>query len=149
MELEYSVEHFFKKNVIIPRGFVASGLISKMTARDKDIYFFLSSKVNKYRFTRMTNKYITEKTGIPNITINRSLKRLEFYHFIQRWRHIPKARRIITLLRWDSAQALLSEEKKHGDLDTEKITKILRGIRKQEEEKIKGGFFKNERTKNS
>ena len=66
----------------IPRGFINSGLFFNLTVKAKDIYFFLSSKCNLYRNTRITNNYITRETGIPDITIKRALKRLKFYHFI-------------------------------------------------------------------
>ncbi|GAH53876.1 unnamed protein product, partial [marine sediment metagenome] len=48
-------------------------------------------------------------------TIERSLRRLEFYHFIHRrvYSTGPKSkRRIITLQRWDSAYKLLVREGK-------------------------------------
>ena len=99
----------------LPRGFIDSGLWYKLTARDKDIYFFLSSKCNNWRNTKKTNPYITSKTGIPNITVKRSLRRLEFYHFINKRLYSmgPKSkRRIITLLRWDTAYKLLIREEK-------------------------------------
>ena len=99
----------------IPRGFINSGLFSKLNKKDIYIYFFLSSKCNWWRNTRRTNKYITRETGIPKITIDRSLRRLEFYHFIHRrvYSTGPKSkRRIITLSRWDSAYKLLVKEGK-------------------------------------
>ena len=99
----------------IPRGFINSGIFFKLTAKDKDIYFFLSSKCNKWRNTRIENEPITRETGIPDITIKRSLKRLEFYHFIHRrvYSKGPKAKnRVITLRRWDSAYKLLVKEGK-------------------------------------
>ncbi len=99
----------------IPRGFINSGLILKLTKKDLYIYFFLSSKCNWWRNTRKTNKYITEGTGISNITIKRSLRRLEFYHFINRRRYFIRpniSMRIITLSRWDSAYKLLVKEGK-------------------------------------
>ncbi|MBA7610890.1 hypothetical protein ES703_18104 [subsurface metagenome] len=86
-----------------------------LTKKDKDIYEFLASKCTWYRNTRKTNPDITEETGIPDITIKRSLKRLEFYHFIHRRPYSmgPKlTRRIITLLRWDTAYKLLVREGK-------------------------------------
>jgi hypothetical protein len=99
----------------IPRGFINSGLFFKLTDKDKDIYFFLSSKCNWWRNTRKTNPDITRETGIPKITIDRSLRRLEFYHFINRRLYSmgPKSkRRIITLLRWNTAYKLLIKEGK-------------------------------------
>lgn len=101
----------------IPRGFINSGLFFKLTARDKDIYFFLSSECYPSRNTWVTNKKITRLTGIPDITIKRSLRRLEFYHFIFRRKYytklkLNKASRIIILLRWDTAYKRLVREGK-------------------------------------
>ncbi len=99
----------------LPNGFINSGLSRELTKRDRDIYEFLASKCNGYRNTRKTNPDITRETGIPNETIKKSLRRLEFYHFINRRRYSmgPKLkRRIITLQRWDSAYKLLIREGK-------------------------------------
>jgi len=99
----------------IPRDFINSGLFFKLTARDKDIYFFLSSKCNKWRNTRITNNYITRETGIPDITIKKSLKRLKFYHFISSRKYFIRpntSRRIIVLQRWDTAYKKLVREGK-------------------------------------
>ena len=99
----------------MPNGFINSGLISKLTHKDFEIYFFLASKCNWWRNTRRTNPDITRETKIPNKTIKRSLRRLEFYHFINRrvYSMGPKSkRRIITFLRWDSAYKLLVKEGK-------------------------------------
>lgn len=111
----------------IPRGFINSGLFFMLTNRDIDIYFFLSSKCNWWRNTRRTNKYITRETGIPNITIERSLRRLEFYHFIHRrvYSMGPKSkRRVITLSRWDSAYKLLIKEGKIKTISNKEIVFI-------------------------
>jgi len=99
----------------LPNGFINSGLSRMLTKKDKDIYEFLSSKCNRWRNTKKTNQDITGETGIPDITIKRSLRRLEFYHFINRrvYSTGPKVkRRIITLLRWDTAYKLLVREGK-------------------------------------
>lgn len=99
----------------IPRGFINSGVFFKLTAKDKNIYFFLSSKCNPSRNTKVTNNKIVEETGIPGITVKRSLRRLEFYHFIHRRKYFirPKvSMRITTLQRWDSAYKLLVLEGK-------------------------------------
>ncbi|MBA7554638.1 hypothetical protein ES705_47267 [subsurface metagenome] len=100
----------------MPNGFINSGIISKLTHKDFEIYFFLASKCNWWRNTRKTDPDITEETGISKITIDRSLRRLEFYHFINRrvYSMGPKSkRRIITLLRWDTAYKLLVKEGKY------------------------------------
>ena len=99
----------------IPRGFINSELFFKLTARYKDIYFFLSSKCNKWRNTRVTNDYITRETGIPDITIKESLKKLKFYHFISSKKYFIKpnvSKRIVILLRWDTAYKRLVKEGK-------------------------------------
>ena len=111
----------------IPRGFIDSGLILKLTKKDLYIYFFLSSKCNWWRNTRKTNPDITRETGIPDITIKRALKRLEFYHFIHRrvYSMRPKSkRRIITLQRWDSAYKKLVIEGKIKAKSSEDIVFI-------------------------
>lgn len=100
----------------MPMGFITSGVIFYLTG-EKDIilYHFLSSKCNRYRNTRVTNAYIARNTGLKNATINRALKRLEFYHFISRrvyYIGLNKKSRIITLLRWDTAYKKLVEEGK-------------------------------------
>lgn len=100
----------------MPNGFINSGLSRMLTKKDKDIYEFLASKCNWWRNTWKTNPDITRETGIPNMTIKRSLRRLEFYHFIYRRPYStgPKSkRRIITLSRWDSAYKLLVKEGKY------------------------------------
>ena len=99
----------------ISRGFINSGLFFKLTARDKDIYFFLSSVCNPQRNTRITNEKIIGLTRIPDCTIKESLRRLKFYHFIDKRSYSmgPKLkRRIITLLRWDTAYKRLVKEGK-------------------------------------
>lgn len=108
----------------IPRGFINSGLFFKLTARDKDIYFFLSSKCSPKRNTRTTNDCIKRETGIPDITIKRALRRLKFYHFISSRKYFirPKvSMRIITLLRWDTAYKLLVKEGKIKAISSRKI----------------------------
>ncbi|MBA7514235.1 hypothetical protein ES705_06260 [subsurface metagenome] len=99
----------------MPNGFINSGLSRMLTKKDKDIYEFLASKCNWWRNTRKTNPDINRETGIPDKTIKRALKRLEFYHFIHRRPYSigPKSkRRIITLLRWDTAYKRLVREGK-------------------------------------
>jgi len=112
----------------IPRGFINSGIFFKLTARDKDIYFFLSSKCNFQRNTRVTNYRIERETGIPNITIKRALRKLKFYHFISSRKYFirPKvSMRIITLSRWDTAYKLLVKEGKIKALSGEDKSPII------------------------
>lgn len=113
----------------IPRGFINSRVFFKLTARDKDIYFFLSSKCNPNRNTQITNDYITRETGIPDITIKKSLKRLRFYHFISSRKYFTKAnisrsKRIITLIRWDTAYKRLIKEGKIKAISDKEIVFI-------------------------
>lgn len=111
----------------LPNGFINSGLSRMLTKRDRDIYDFLASKCSGYRNTRKKNRDITEETGIPNETIKKSLRRLEFYHFIHRRRYSmgPKLkRRITTLQRWDTACKLLVKEGKF-DIESGLITPYL------------------------
>ncbi|MBA7608530.1 hypothetical protein ES703_15707 [subsurface metagenome] len=99
----------------IPRGFIDSGIFFRLTARDKDIYFFLSSRCNPQRNTQIKSEKITRLTGIPDCTIKESFRRLEFYHFIDRRVYSlgPKLRRrITTLLRWNTAYKRLVKEGK-------------------------------------
>jgi len=113
----------------IPRGFIDSGLFFKLTAKDKNIYFFLSSKCNPSRNTWITNDYITRETGIPDITIKRALKRLKFYHFISSRKYftrpnLSRSRRVIALLRWDTAYKRLTIEGKIKAKSSEDIVFI-------------------------
>jgi len=99
----------------IPRGFVDSGIIFRLTASDFKVYFFLSSKCNPYRNTRVTNYFFIRETGFIKVTLDRALRRLEFYHLISRRKYFirPKrSKRIITLLRWDTAYKKLVKEGK-------------------------------------
>jgi hypothetical protein len=111
----------------IPRGFINSGLFFKLTSKDKDIYFFLSSKCNSRRNTRITNDYITRKTKIPDITIKRTLRRLKFYHFISSRKYFIRpnvSKRIIALLRWDTAYKRLIKEGKIEAISDKEIVLI-------------------------
>ncbi len=133
--------------ISMPTGFVLSGLSRMLTKRDKDIYEFLASKCNWWRNTRKTNPDITEGTGIPNIstgipevTIKLSLRRLEFYHFIYRRPYSmgPKlTRRIITLLRWDTAYKLLVREGKIKAISDKEIVFITPYLPKKFKKKDK------------
>ena len=112
----------------IPRGFIDSGLIFYLTGKkDIKLYIFLSSKCNKWRNTRVTNDFIIKNTGLKNRTINRALKRLEFYHFISRRKYYMRSgmRRIITLLRWDTAYKKLVKEGKMKAESNKDISPII------------------------
>ena len=112
----------------MPNGFINSGLSRMLTKKDKDIYEFLASKCSWWRNTRKTDPDITEETGIPKITIDRSLRRLEFYHFIDRRPYSmgPKSkRRIVTLLRWDTAYQLLVREGKIEAISSKDTNPII------------------------
>ena len=99
----------------IPWGFINSGLFLILNRNSLKVYLFLSIKCNRYRNTRVTNEKISREMRISNITIKRALAELKFYHFIHRrvYSMGPKLkRRIITLLRWDTAYKLLVKEGK-------------------------------------
>lgn len=101
--------------ISMPTEFILSRVYYKLTNKDKSIYTFLASKCSFRRNTRIKTDTINELTGIPIVTIKRSLRRLEFYHFIHRRVYSlgPRSkRRIITLQRWDSAYKLLVKEGK-------------------------------------
>jgi len=111
----------------LPNGFINSGLSRMLTKKDRDIYDFLASKCNWWRNTRKTNPDITRGTGIPNITIKRSLRRLEFYRFINRRRYFIRpmvSMRITTLLRWNTAYKLLVKEEKIKAISDKEIVFI-------------------------
>lgn len=118
----------------MPRGFINSGLFFKLTSKDKDIYFFLSSKCNPWRNTRITNDYIARETKIPDITIRRTLRRLKFYHFISSRKYFIRpnvSKRIIVLLRWDTAYERLIKEgkiKAISDKEIDFITPYLPNV---------------------
>ncbi len=124
----------------ISNGFINSGLSRMLTKRDRDIYDFLASKCSWWRNTRKTNPDITEETGIPEVTIKLSLRRLEFYHFIHRRRYSmgPKlTRRITTLQRWDSAYKLLVREGKIRAISDKEIVFITPYLPKKFKKKDK------------
>lgn len=111
----------------IPRGFINSGLIFKLTRSSLKIYLFLSSKCNPWRNTRIKNESIMRETGISDETIKRALKELEFYHFISRRTYYirPKRKkRVITLLRWDTAYKKLIVEGKIKAISSEDVVFI-------------------------
>ena len=113
----------------IPRGFIDSKLIFNLNRSALKIYLFLSSKCNPWRNTWVENDYITRETGISDITIKRALKRLKFYHFISSRRYftkpnISRSRRIITLLRWDTAYKRLIKEGKIKAISDKEIVFI-------------------------
>jgi len=110
-----------------PRGFINSGLIFKLTAKDKDLYLFLSSKCSPWRNTRITNESITREIGIPDVTIKRSLRRLKFYHFISSRKYFIKpnvSKRIIVLSRWETAYKRLVREGKIKAISDKEIVFI-------------------------
>ena len=113
----------------IPRGFIDSGLIFKLTRSSLKIYFFLSSKCYPSRNTWVTNDYITRETGISDETIKRALKELKFYHFISSRKYFTRpnssrSRRIITLLRWGTAYKRLIKEGKIKAISGEEVVFI-------------------------
>jgi len=100
----------------IPMGFINSGISLKFPGKKVlAIYHYLSSKCSKWRNTHITNPTIIKDTGLSESTVKEVLRVLEFYHLISRRRYYirPKRkRRIITLLRWDTAYKMLIKEGK-------------------------------------
>lgn len=100
----------------IPMGFIKAGIIYCLPGKKAlTIYHYLSSKCNKWRNTQVRTETITKDTGLSEKTIKEILKVLEFYHLISRRRYSvgpKKTRRIITLLRWDTAYKKLIKEGK-------------------------------------
>jgi len=112
----------------IPRGFVDSGLIFYLPGiNDLKIYFYLSSKCSKWRNTQVKTETIIKDTGLSEVTIKRALKALEFYNFISRRRYYirpNRKRRIITLLRWNTAYKKLIKEGKIKAISDKEIVFI-------------------------
>jgi hypothetical protein len=100
----------------IPMGFISSGIILILPGKYAlTLYHYLSSKCDKWRNTQVTNETIIKDTGLSERTIKDGLRVLEFYHLINRRRYYirpNRKRRIITLLRWDTAYKKLIEEGK-------------------------------------
>jgi len=98
-----------------PIGFVKSGINDKLKESDLKIYEYLASRCNRHRNTRATNLEIQRKTGYSNTTVKESLRRLNWYCLIKSRPYYvrPKRkRRVITLLRWDTAYPELCRENK-------------------------------------
>jgi hypothetical protein len=105
------IEQFVYK----PMGFIKSGINDHLKESDLKIYDYLASKCNKHRNTRSTNLEIHRATGYSITTIKLSLARLQWYHLIRSRPYYvrPKRkRRIIVLLRWETAYPELCREKK-------------------------------------
>ena len=100
----------------IPMGFINSGIILCFPGKFVlAVYHYLSSKCNKWRNTQVKTESIIEDTGLSKGTIKDGLRALEFYHLISRriyYIGMNRKRRIITLLRWDTAYKKLVEEEK-------------------------------------
>jgi len=112
----------------MPMGFIKSGIIYYLPGNNVlTIYHYLSSKCNKWRNTQVTTDTITKDTGISEKTIKEVLRILEYYHLISRRRYYirPKRkRRIITLLRWDTAYKMLVKEGKIKAISDKEIIHI-------------------------
>ncbi|GAG96924.1 unnamed protein product, partial [marine sediment metagenome] len=112
----------------IPRGFIDSGLIFHLPGiNDLKLYLYLSSKCSKWRNTQVKTETIIKDTGLSEATIKRALRVLEFYNFIYRRRYyigLNKKRRIITLLRWDTAYKKLIKEGKIKAISDKEIVFI-------------------------
>jgi len=99
-----------------------------LPGKAKDLYLFLSTKCNKHRNTRITDTEIMRMTGMKKITIRRSLSRLKYYHLIDSRTYYvrPKIkRRIITLLRWETAYQLLCHENKIVAFNSKDVSMVV------------------------
>ena len=120
------------------QGFVKADLTSVLTGSDFRIYYYLQSVCCKFRNTQVKTETIIEDLKLSKHAIKDSLKKLEYYHFINRRLYSmgPKTkRRIITLLRWDTAYKMLLEEGKiqaNNENDVYLISPYLPDVKKRE-----------------
>jgi len=120
------------------QGFVKQDLVSVLTRSDFRIYYYLQSVCCKFRNTQVKTETIIEDLKLSKHTIKDSLKKLEYYHFINRRLYSmgPKTkRRIITLLRWDTAYKKLLEEGKiqaNNENDVYLISPYFPDVKKKE-----------------
>ena len=112
----------------MPMGFIKSGIIYCLPGNNVlKIYHYLSSKCNKWRNTQVKTDTIIKDTGISEKTLKKVLRILEYYHLISRRRYYirPKRkRRIITLLRWDTAYKMLVKEGKIKAISDKEVVHI-------------------------
>lgn len=99
-----------------PRGFSFACIIAVLNGNAVKVLVTICSFANRFRNTTITDKIIMKYAGISKNTLNVSLRELEFYHIISR-HFIPggsqiKRRRMINIIRWNTARALLIKEKK-------------------------------------
>ena len=98
-----------------PWEFTRSGITAELRGSPGTVLWALASLTNKYRNTRASNEMIAQWAGVCLDTVKRMLRQLEFYHLIGR-RNLrssrTKRKRIITLLRWDTAKPRLIKEGK-------------------------------------
>ncbi|MBA7539958.1 hypothetical protein ES705_32247 [subsurface metagenome] len=125
------------------QGFVKQDLISVLTRSDFRIYYYLQSVCDKWRDTQVKTEVIIEDLKLSEDTIKNSLRKLEFYHFISRRTFFVGTnykRRIIVLLRWDTAYKLLLKEGKiqaNNENDVYLITPYLPSIKRAEQRRKK------------
>lgn len=119
----------------MPMGFIKSGIIYYLPGKNVlTIYHYLSSKCNKWRNTQVKTETINKDTGISEKTIKEVLRILEYYHLISRRIYYigPKRkRRIITLLRWDTAYKKLIKDgriKAKSDKEVIHINPYKKGV---------------------
>jgi hypothetical protein len=102
-------------------GFIKAGILSKLTESDLKMYLLLASVCNPDRNTRITNIEIQRKSKdvwekpFSVVTIKRALAKLRWYHLIRSRPYFVKPkikRRVIYLLRWQTAYPELCREKK-------------------------------------
>ncbi|MBA7591613.1 hypothetical protein ES708_33773 [subsurface metagenome] len=100
-----------------PMGFIHSGIIRELNGNTVKVFNIIISISNrKYRNTTALNEMIGKLSGISHNTVDKAIQELNFYHLIH-IHYLPGGsrkdrRRKITLSRWDTARALLVNEKK-------------------------------------
>ena len=96
--------------------YIKEGVLAELKGNTVKVLLAIASLTGKQRFTKAGNECISEYAGVDIKTVKKSLKELEFYHFIKR-NLIPsgslkKRKRRIVLQRWDTAKALLINDKR-------------------------------------
>ncbi|MBA7542146.1 hypothetical protein ES705_34465 [subsurface metagenome] len=99
-----------------PRGFVYSGIIGVLNGKTSKLLSVICSFTGRFRGTTIKDETIIKYANVCQNTLSKALNELEFYHVISR--HLlpggskTKRRRMINIIRWDTARARLIKEKK-------------------------------------